>query len=111
MRRKRKKDASSEQDSRRKTPTFLLELPLVLDAGQAKRVRAHLEVGRLFYNAVLSQGWLRLKRMRADPAWQGNSYCRGQQNFCLVDPLVKRLPKNVGKRQPFQGGDELAFLV
>jgi hypothetical protein len=70
MRRKRKKDASSEQDSRRKTPTFLLELPLVLDAGQAKRVRAHLEIGRLFYNAVLSQGWQRLKRMRADPAWQ-----------------------------------------
>ena len=70
MRRKRKKDASSEQESRRKTPTFLLELPLVLDAGQAKRVRAHLEAGRLFYNAVLSQGWQRLKRMRADPAWQ-----------------------------------------
>jgi hypothetical protein len=71
MRRKSKKDASSEQKSRRrKTPTFLLELPLVLDAGQAKRVRALLEAGRLFYNAVLSEGWQRLKRMRADPAWQ-----------------------------------------
>src|SRR5258708_31674953 len=70
MRRKRKQDTSSEQEPRRKTPTFLLELPLLLDAGQAKRVRAHLEAGRLFYNAVLSQGWLRLKRMRADPACQ-----------------------------------------
>jgi len=70
MRKKRKKDASSEHEPRRKTPTFLLELPLVLDAGQAKRIRAHMEAGRLFYNAVLSQGWQRLKRMRADPAWQ-----------------------------------------
>src|SRR6266852_4830380 len=53
-----------------KTPTFLLELPLVVEEGQAKRLRAHLEVGRLFYNAVLSQGQSRLRRMRADPAWQ-----------------------------------------
>ncbi len=54
-----------------KTPTFLLELPLVADAGQAARVGAHLEVGRQFYNAVLSAGQRRLRRMRADPAWQG----------------------------------------
>ena len=70
MPRKRNKVESSAQAPCRKTPTFLLELPLVLDAGQAKRVRAHLEAGRLFYNAVLSEGWRRLKRMRADPAWQ-----------------------------------------
>ena len=53
-----------------KTPTFLLELPLVIEAGQAARVRAHLEAGRQFYNAVLSAGQHRLRRMRADPAWQ-----------------------------------------
>jgi hypothetical protein len=53
-----------------KPPTFLLELPLVVSAGQAARVRAHLEVGRQFYNAVLSAGQHRLRRMRADPAWQ-----------------------------------------
>src|SRR5713226_6179726 len=52
------------------TPTFLLELPLAVDQGQAKRLRAHMEVARLFYNAVLSQGQSRLRRMRADPAWQ-----------------------------------------
>src|SRR5215470_6737576 len=52
------------------TPTFLLELPLQVEAGQAKRLRAHLEVGRQFYNAVLSEGQSRLRRMRADPAWQ-----------------------------------------
>jgi hypothetical protein len=55
---------------RSKTPTFLLELPLVVEEGQAKRIRAHLEAGRQFYNAVLSEGQRRLRQMRADPAWQ-----------------------------------------
>src|SRR6266567_4315763 len=59
-----------QMGKRSKTPTFLLELPLVVGAGQAKRLRAHLEVARLFYNAVLSEGWRRLQRMREDPAWQ-----------------------------------------
>jgi hypothetical protein len=54
----------------KKTPTFLLELPLAVEAGQAARVRAHLEAGRQFYNAVLSAGQARLRQMRADPAWQ-----------------------------------------
>ena len=56
--------------SRTKTPTFLLELPLFAEAGQAARMDTHLEVGRQFYNAVLSAGARRLRRMRADPAWQ-----------------------------------------
>src|SRR5947209_16627189 len=50
--------------------TCLLELPLVVNAGQAKRMRGHLEAGRQCYNAVLSEGQRRLRRMRADPAWQ-----------------------------------------
>src|SRR6266566_3661515 len=53
-----------------KTPTFLLELPLQVEAGQAKRLRAHLEAARQFYNAMLSEGQKRLRRMQADPAWQ-----------------------------------------
>jgi hypothetical protein len=63
---------SSEErtPSKPKTPTFQLELPLVAEAGQAARLGAHLEVGRQFYNAVLSAGQQRLRRMRADPAWQ-----------------------------------------
>ena len=61
---------AEERTPKEKTPTFLLKLPLVADAGQAARVDAHLEVGRQFYNAVLSAGQLRLRRMRADPAWQ-----------------------------------------
>jgi uncharacterized membrane protein len=55
---------------KKQTPTFLLELPLMVNAGQAKRIRGHLEVGRQFYNALLSAGQRRLRRMRADPAWQ-----------------------------------------
>jgi hypothetical protein len=66
----RKKDAQERKRSRKKTPTFLLELPLVVHAGQAARIRGHLEGGRQFYNAVLSEGQQRLRRMRADPAWQ-----------------------------------------
>src|SRR5579864_4066186 len=64
------KHAEERKPSKPKTPTFLLELPLLADAGQAARVGAHLEVGRQFYNAVLSAGQQRLRRMRADPAWQ-----------------------------------------
>ncbi len=55
---------------RSKTPTFLLELPLLVDESQARRLRAHLEAGRALYNAVLSEGQRRLRLMRADPAWQ-----------------------------------------
>ncbi len=59
-----------ERTSKEKTPTFLLELPLVAEAEQAVHLGAHLEVGRQFYNAMLSAGQRRLRRMRADPAWQ-----------------------------------------
>src|SRR5215472_13109682 len=65
-----KKQSQQSSSPKKKPPTFLLELPLEVQAGQAARVGAHLEVGRLFYNAVLSAGQLRLRRMRADPAWQ-----------------------------------------
>src|SRR6266851_5491148 len=53
-----------------KTSTFLLELPLRVDAGQVRRLRAHLEVARTFYNAMLGEGNKRLRLMRADPSWQ-----------------------------------------
>ena len=65
-----KKQPQQSTPPRKKTPTFLLELPLVVQAGQAARVGGHLEVGRQFYNAVLSAGQERLRRMRDDPAWQ-----------------------------------------
>jgi len=66
----RAKHHQESKHRKQKTPTLLLELPLVVNAGQAKCLRAHLEVGRQFYNAVLSEGHSRLRQMRADPAWQ-----------------------------------------
>ena len=70
MRQMGTKQTRESKHPKPKTPTFLLELPLQVEAGQAKRVCAHLEVGRQFYNAVLSEGQRRLRQMRADPAWQ-----------------------------------------
>lgn len=54
---------------RTKTPTFLLELPLQVDAQQAKHLRAHFEAARCLYNALLGEAMKRLKQMRADPRW------------------------------------------
>ena len=66
----RQTSAEQTTHAHQPTPTFLLELPLQVTAGQAKRLRAHLEAARQLYNAVLSEGQRRLRRMRADPAWQ-----------------------------------------
>src|SRR5258706_16003200 len=68
----KKSQAPTEQGqaTKKRTPTFLLELPLHVNEGQASRLRTHLEAGRQFYNAVLSEGQKRLRQMRADPAWQ-----------------------------------------
>src|SRR5258708_39054764 len=52
------------------THTFLLELPLAVDPGQTRRLRAHFEAARCLYNALLGEALARLHRMWADPAWQ-----------------------------------------
>ena len=63
----RQTSAAETTQAHKPTPTFLLELPLQVTPGQAKRLRAHLEAARQLYNAVLSEGQRRLRRMRADP--------------------------------------------
>ena len=70
MPKKRRTNAEQQPGPRKPTPTFLLELPLQVTPGQAKRLRARLEAARQLYNALLSEGQRRLLRMRADPAWQ-----------------------------------------
>src|SRR5215469_7493925 len=70
MRNKSQAASDPKKEASKRTPTFLLELPLQVNAGQAARLRAHLEAGRQFYNAVLSVGLKRLRAMRSDPAWQ-----------------------------------------
>jgi hypothetical protein len=71
MRAQGTKSTKEVREPKKQTPTFLLELSLVAGPAQAKRLRAHLEAGRQLYNALLSEGQRRLRRMRADPAWQG----------------------------------------
>jgi hypothetical protein len=61
---------TKRKKTRSKTPTFLLELPLSVDPGQAKRLRAHFEAARCLYNALLGEALIRLRRMRRDPQWQ-----------------------------------------
>jgi hypothetical protein len=53
----KKRQAPTEQgkEMKQRTPTFLLELPLQVNESQATRLRAHLEAGRQFYNALLSR--------------------------------------------------------
>src|SRR5690348_6474819 len=70
MPKQRQTKAAETTPAKKRTPTVLLELPLQVTAGQAKRLRAHLEAARQLYNAILSEGQRRLRRMRADPAWQ-----------------------------------------
>ena len=52
------------------TPSFIVELPLQVNAQQSKRLRAHFEAARCLYNALLGEAMKRLKQMRADPRWQ-----------------------------------------
>ena len=52
------------------TPTFILSLPLPVNAQQAAQLHAHFECGRQLYNALLAEAMKRLRRMKADPAWQ-----------------------------------------
>ena len=70
----RKKQSSQHQpqatETRPRTPTFLMELPLLVDAGQARCIRGYLEAGRALYNAVLSERLSLLRRRRDLPAWQ-----------------------------------------
>src|SRR5215472_16801364 len=70
MPRQQQTNAAETTPAHKRTPTLLLELPLQVTAGQAKRLRAHLEAARQLYNAILSEGQRRHRRMRAYPAWQ-----------------------------------------
>lgn len=52
------------------TPTFILELPLVVGSKERLRLEKAFEIGRKIYNATLATALARLKRMREDPAWK-----------------------------------------
>src|SRR5215831_16734083 len=64
---------SKQADEKRKpTPTFLLEAPLRVSAGQARRLHAHLEAIRQLYNAILSRCAATVAP-RAGRSWRGGS--------------------------------------
>src|SRR5260370_22916481 len=52
------------------TPSFILALPLRVNAQQAAQLHAHFECARQLYNALLAEAMKRLKRMKTEPAWQ-----------------------------------------
>ncbi len=66
------------------TPTFILALLLQVDAQQAARLHAHFECARQLYNALLAEAMKRLRRMKADPAWQE------ARNIPRSDKLARR---------------------
>ena len=79
MRKKQPLTSNKQTEEKRKpTPTFLLELPLRVTAGQATRVRAHLEAARQLYNAILSEGQRRVGFR--------TSYIGSEVFISLVDP-------------------------
>src|SRR5438876_10235331 len=55
---------------RKPAPSFILTLPLEVDSQQAAHLHAHFECARQLYNALLAEATKRLRRMKADPAWQ-----------------------------------------
>ncbi len=53
------------------TPSFILSLPLQVNAQQAAQLHAHFECARQLSNALLAEAMKRLRRMKADPAQAG----------------------------------------
>ncbi len=52
------------------TPSFIIELPLVVKPASDRVLLARLEAGRRLYNVVLQDALKRLDRMRQSKAWQ-----------------------------------------
>ncbi|MRR34884.1 hypothetical protein EG829_09350 [bacterium] len=55
---------------RSSTPSFVLELPLVVKPGEERLLLARLECARRLYNAVLGEALRRQRLMREARAWQ-----------------------------------------
>jgi hypothetical protein len=92
------KQIRKSKQPKQKTPTFLLELPLQVEAGQAKRLHAHLGAGRQFCNALLSEGQKRLRRMQAAPAWQRELF-----HLCAAlqpdEKAIRRLQRQMDRQR------------
>jgi hypothetical protein len=70
MGKQKPEDTPSEKEPQRTTPTFVLELPVIVNERQAICLRGHREVGRYLSFVLLSEGQNRLRRIQADAACQ-----------------------------------------
>ena len=52
------------------TPSFVLELPLVVTQSDERIIISRLEAGRRLYNAVLDEALKRLSALRSSAQWQ-----------------------------------------
>ena len=52
-----------------KTPSFIVELPLDVTAGDERRLLGVFEAGKRLLNTVLQEGLRQLDAMRIDPRW------------------------------------------
>ncbi|MDA8381547.1 MAG: hypothetical protein M0037_00470 [Betaproteobacteria bacterium] len=52
------------------SPSFILELPLVVQPTAERVIQGRLEAGRRVYNAALDEALKRLGLMRQSKAWQ-----------------------------------------
>src|SRR2546421_12521921 len=93
---------------KQQTPTFLLELPLVVNQGQACRLRAHFEAARQLYNAILSEGNRRVRQMRSDAAWQAaRAIPRTPKPGRGAGFSALRPPEGVSEGAPHEDGEGL----
>jgi len=52
------------------TPSFITEIPLVVETTTAKELRARFSASRQLYNACLNEGMVRMELMRQSEAYQ-----------------------------------------
>lgn len=72
------------------TPTFVLELPLVVTKTNERIILSRLEAGRRLYNAVLHEALKRLSAMRSSLEWQ----------------LARDMPKGKERSDAFKAVDQ-----
>ena len=68
------------------TPTFVLELPLVVTKANERIILSRLEAGRRLYNTTLHEALKRLSAMRSSLEWQS----------------VRELPKGKDRNDAFK---------
>ncbi|GET37612.1 hypothetical protein [Microseira wollei] len=56
--------------ARKKTPSFITEIPLIVDSKQEKELLSKLEASRQLYNACLNEAIVRMELVRNSEAFK-----------------------------------------